>query len=128
MDWRERAALMAEARAEVHDSFKIPVMFSIDRASWRAVFCRFHEAVNAEGQDAGPGANLNISVDTDTPLAIFRHSDVPDLTIGALVSVAPGVAYSISQAAPADRHGYRTARLKRLLGEHSHPAPDWGVA
>lgn len=129
MDWRERAALIAESRAIIHDSFKIPVMLkSSSGAPWRAVFCRFHEASNTEGQDVGQ-RGASIVVDTDSPAAIFRHADAPDLAQGSVLSVSPGVAYTVHQAPPHDLYGYRTVKLKRALGAAvaGYPVPDWGA-
>lgn len=127
MDWRERAAAVADARASVHDMFKRPALVSGDRGStWAPVFCRVHESVNPEGQQVGQ-RNAQVSVDTDAPHAIFRHADVPALKTQDLVSIAPGVSYSVASLAPPDLYGYRKVRLKREVGQPERPAPDWGA-
>lgn len=127
MSWKDRHQMMSEARSAVHDTFKIPVMFSSDNgASWRVVFCRLHEKVTPEGQTVGRmGAQMN--VDTDSPKAIFVHADVPELKSGSLISVSQGVAYKVHQAAPQDRLGYRTAQLKGHHQSDGFPVPDWDL-
>lgn len=133
MDWRERAALVAEARAEVHDYFKIPVMFSADGGvSWRPVFCRFHESVNPDGEQLGSGG-AQITISSSNPQAVFRKADVLDLNSrGALVSVAEGKAYKIDRAAPADLYGYVVVSMAPApLPKPPHapyPLPDWSVS
>ncbi|PTX46985.1 hypothetical protein IQ03_03518 [Gemmobacter caeni] len=125
MDWRERAQAMAEARAQVHEIYKIPVMLTTDNGvSWRVVFCRLHESVNPDGQTVG-SQNSRITVDTDTPVAIFRHAEAPDLKANDIVSVSEGVAYKVASAAPPDRYGYRNVRLKHDHSGVARPVPDW---
>lgn len=133
MDWRERAALMAEARATIHDFFRIPVLVSTDGgASWRPVFCRFHESVNPEGEQLG-GGGAQITISSSNPQAVFRKSDVPDLNSrDTLVSVADGKAYKITKAAPADLYGYVVVSMAPAPapkpGSGPYPLPDWGSA
>lgn len=126
MSWRERVAAKADARAAVHDHYKIPVMFSPDNGvNWRTVFCRFHEDVNPDGVRLGAGtASVNIS--TSKPRAIFRAFEVPDIVRGtSIVSVAPGKAYSVSGLAPEDLFGYRAANLEYIGKNPGYPVPDW---
>lgn len=116
---------MAQARAEVHDAYKVPVMLSSDNGgTWRVVFCRLHESVNPDGAPIG-NRNAQITVDTDSPVAIFRHSEVPDLKQHDILSVDAGVAYKVRTAAPPDRYGYRSVRLNRDLSKAPYPVPDW---
>lgn len=128
MDWRERAQAMAEARAQVHDTYKIPVMFSADSGvTWRVVFCRFHESVNPDGVRVGSGS-AQITISSSNPVAIFRQAEVPDLNSKtAIVSVLPGKCYQVAKAAPADRYGYLVVNMdpapKLKVGEY--PVPDW---
>ena len=125
MDWRERAAAKAEARAAIHDTFKVPVQFSPDGVSWRVVFCRFHEAVNPDGVQMGSGA-ANITISSSNPQAVFRAEDVADLaTRTSLVSVSPGKAYIVAKAAPADLGGFRTVNLDPAPRDKTYPVPDW---
>lgn len=126
MDWRERAAARAEARAAIHDTFKVPVMFSSDNGgTWRVVFCRFHEAVNPDGVQMGSGA-ANITISSSNPQAVFRAEDVADLaTRTSLVSVSPGKAYIVAKAAPADLGGSRTVNLDPAPRDKNYPVPDW---
>lgn len=125
MDWKERALAMAEARSSVHDSYKIPAMYSPDNGvSWRVVFCRLHESANAEGQTVGQ-RDARITVDTDQPEAIFRHAEVPELKVSNILSFSPTAAYTVASAAPADRYGYRKVKLKRDLRQAAYPVPDW---
>lgn len=125
MDWKERAMAMAEARSSVHDTYKIPALYSPDNGvSWRVVFCRLHEAANADGQAVGP-RDARITVDTDQPEAIFRHADAPDLKMGQILSFATNAAYTVASSAPPDRYGYRKVKLKRDIRHVAYPVPDW---
>lgn len=125
MHWKERHQIMSESRAIVHESYKVPVMFlPVHGGVWRLVFCRLHEKINPEGQTVGRG-NAQITVDTDTPTAIFVHADVADMSDKSYISVAPGVAYKVAKAAPQDRLGYRTVRLQRDPQSDGYPVPNW---
>ncbi|RWR13831.1 hypothetical protein [Paenirhodobacter populi] len=125
MGFRERAEAMAEARAEVHEEFKIPVMFFGAGEPWRVVFCRLHESVNPDGVRLGSGSD-QISISSSNPQAIFRKDDVPDLgTKTSIVSVSPGKAYVPSKIAPADRYGFVTVMLAPAPKSDAYPVPDW---
>jgi len=126
MHWKERHQMMSESKAIIHDERRIPVMFTPAHGGvWRLAFCQLHEKINPDGQTVGRG-NAQITVDTDTPTAIFVHADVPDLVEGkSFISVLPGVAYKISKAAPQDLFGYRTVRLQRDSKPDGYPVPNW---
>lgn len=127
MGFRERAEAMAEARAEVHEEFKRPVMFSSDRGvNWRVVHFRVHENINPDGVAVNSGAS-KVFVDTDQPIAIVKNSEAADLVVDCILSVSDGVAYRVAAAPPADQFGYRKVRLKRDHNAATYPVPEWGI-
>ncbi len=125
MSWKERAQAMAEARAEVHDTYKVPVLVSSDAGNtWSPAFCRLHESANPDGNSAGTKPT-RITVDTDSPVAIFRHSETPDLKNSSIISVSDGVSYIVKTAPVTDIYGYRTVRINRNMTNTVYPVPDW---
>ena len=130
MDWKERALAMAEARSSVHDSYKIPAMYSPDNGvSWRVVFCRLHELVNPDGVRLGRG-QAEITVSSSNPEAIFRKTEVADInSTSTLVIFSASKAYKVTKAAPADLYGYLTASLSPAPKnvDSPYPVPDWEV-